>query len=224
MGTNILREELQPTYKLQNGGKGHLSDVDIVASLIGSGKTKKNQESAQRIIDSCNGIQNIKKLSYSEIASVGNITEAAAMRLTIAVEFGSRSDSREKDANITEIRGSRDGYNLLYQNFAALLVEESWLLTLNKKNKVIKKEMLSRGGTDATIMDAKVVFRKVIANGGACFIVAHNHPSGTLRPSQADIDMTRKLKSAGEVIGLPLIDHLIVTDAGYFSFLDEGFI
>ena len=151
------------------------------------------------------------------------IGEAKAITIAAALELGRRRQNADLPDR-PEIKGSRDAYNILAPLLLDLPHEESWVLFLNKKNKVIGKEKLSIGGTDTTVMDVKIVFRKALEGMAAAIIVCHNHPSGALRPSQADIDLTKKIKNVGEAIALPLVDHLIIADGGYFSFLDQGLI
>ena len=108
--------------------------------------------------------------------------------------------------------------------FADLNHEEFWILLLNRANKVTSKHLISKGGQAGTVADPKIIFNTALENHAAYVILAHNHPSGNLRPSQADIDLTRKLKSAGAFLDIPVLDHLIITDEGFFSFADEGLI
>lgn len=218
-------EDDRPREKLMALGRQALSDAELIAILIGSGTPKESAVSlSQRILDGVGkNLNDLGKSSIAELMKFKGIGEAKAITIAAAMELGRRrqvSDLPERP----EIRGSRDAYQILSPLLMDLPHEESWVLFLSKKNKVIGKSKLSIGGTDATIMDAKIVFRKALEGMAAAIIVAHNHPSGTLRPSQADIDLTKKLKAVGEAIGLPLVDHLIITDAGYFSFLDEGLI
>lgn len=218
-------EDDRPREKLMALGRQALSDAELIAILIGSGTPKESAVSlSQRILDGAGkNLNDLGKTSIAELMKFKGIGEAKAITIAAAMELGRRRQTADLPER-PEIRGSRDAYQILLPLLMDLPHEESWVLFLSKKNKVIGKAKLSIGGTDATIMDAKIVFRKALEGMAAAIIVAHNHPSGTLRPSQADIDLTKKLKLVGEAIGLPLLDHLIVTDAGYFSFLDEGLI
>lgn len=218
-------EDDRPREKLMALGRQALSDAELIAILIGSGSQNESAVSlSQRILDSVGkNLNDLGKSSIAELMKFKGIGEAKAITITAALELGRRRQTSDLPER-PEIRGSRDAYRILAPLLMDLPHEESWVLFLSKKNKVIGKSKLSIGGTDATIMDAKIVFRKALEGMAAAIIVAHNHPSGTLRPSQADIDLTKKLKAVGEAIGLPLVDHLIITDAGYYSFLDEGLI
>lgn len=206
-------------------GRHVLSDAELIAILIGSGSRNESALAlSQRILDAVGrNLNDLGKRPIAELMKFKGIGEAKAITIAAALELGRRRQASDLPDR-PEIRSSRDAYQILSPLFMDLPHEESWVLLLSKKNKVIGKTKLSIGGTDATIMDAKIVFRKALEGMAAAIIVAHNHPSGTLRPSQADIDLTKKLKNVGDAIGLPLVDHLIVTDAGYYSFLDEGLI
>lgn len=218
-------EDDRPREKLLANGRQTLSDAELIAILIGSGSRNESALAlSQRILDSVGkNLNDLGKRSIAELMKFKGIGEAKAITIAAALELGRRRQTADLPER-PEIRGSRDAYHILGPLLLDLPHEESWVLFLSKKNKVVGKEKLSIGGTDATIMDAKIVFRKALEGNAAAIIVAHNHPSGTLRPSQADIDLTKRIKQIGEAIGLPLVDHLIVADGGYFSFLDEGLI
>lgn len=122
-----------------------------------------------------------------------------------------------------QIKGSSDAWNLIAPLLMDLNHEEFWILLLNRANRVIGKEQISSGGVAGTVVDAKIIFRKALENGPASSIImVHNHPSGNLKPSQADIDITKKLKRAGETLDINVLDHLIIAGSSYFSFADEG--
>ncbi|MBI1224437.1 MAG: DNA repair protein RadC [Bacteroidetes bacterium] len=218
-------EDDRPREKLLANGRQTLSDSELIAILIGSGSRNESALAlSQRILDSVGkNLNDLGKRSVAELMKFKGIGEAKAITIAAALELGRRRQTADLPER-PEIRGSRDAYHILGPLLLDLPHEESWVLFLSKKNKVVGKEKLSIGGTDATIMDAKIVFRKALEGNAAAIIVAHNHPSGALRPSQADIDLTKKIKLIGEAIGLPLVDHLIIADGGYFSFLDEGMI
>jgi DNA repair protein RadC len=218
-------EDDRPREKLLAQGRQVLSDAELIAILIGSGSRDESAVSlSQRILDSVGkNLNELGKRPIAELMKFKGIGEAKAITIAAALELGRRRSTADLPDR-PEIKGSRDAYQLLAPLLLDLPHEESWVLFLSKKNKVIGKTKLSVGGTDATIMDAKIVFRKALEGMAAAIIVAHNHPSGTLRPSQADIDLTRKMKTVGEAIGLPLVDHIIIADGGYYSFLDEGLI
>jgi DNA repair protein RadC len=218
-------EDDRPREKLLANGRHALSDAELIAILIGSGSRNESALAlSQRILDSVGkNLNELGKRSIAELTKFRGIGEAKAITIAAALELGRRRQAAELPDR-PEIKGSRDAYLLLAPMLLDLPHEETWLLFLNKKNRVIGKARLSVGGTDATIVDAKIVFRRALEGMAAAIIVGHNHPSGTLRPSQADTDLTMKMKLVGEAIGLPLVDHIIVADGGYYSFMDEGVI
>jgi len=218
-------EDDRPREKLLMKGRQALSDAELIAILLGSGSRNESAVAlSQRILDAVgNNLNELGKRSIAELMKFKGIGEAKAVTIAAAMELGRRRQTADLPDR-PEIKGSRDAYVLLAPLLLDLPHEESWVLFLTKRNKVIGKEKLSIGGTDSTIMDAKIVFRKALEGMAAAIIVAHNHPSGTLRPSQADIDLTKKMKNVGDAIGLPLVDHIIIADGGYFSFLDQGLL
>lgn len=125
-----------------------------------------------------------------------------------------------------QIRGSRDAFDLLFANWSddLELLESFYLLLLDRANRVKGMLAVSKGGTAGTVVDAKIVFAAALKTLASSVVLAHNHPSGNLRPSQADIDLTRKLKEAGKSLDIAVLDHLIVTTTGYYSFADEGLL
>ncbi|MGB1217429.1 MAG: JAB domain-containing protein, partial [Saprospiraceae bacterium] len=121
-----------------------------------------------------------------------------------------------------QIRSSKDAFQILAPMVMDLPHEEFWILLLNRANKVVAKEQVSIGGVTGTVVDAKIIFRKALSSLACGIILCHNHPSGNLNPSQADLQITKKLKQAGETLEINVLDHLIITENGYFSFADEG--
>lgn len=218
-------EDDRPREKLLDKGRQALSDAELLAILLATGSRNESAVAlSQRILDAVgNNLNELGKRSIPELMKFKGIGEAKAITIAAALELGRRRQNADLPDR-PEIKSSRDSYNIFAPLLLDLPHEESWVLFLNKKIRVIGKEKLSIGGTNATIVDAKIVFRKALEGMAAAIIVGHNHPSGSLRPSQADIDLTKKMKTVGEAIGLPVIDHLIIADGGYFSFMDEGLL
>jgi DNA repair protein RadC len=149
------------------------------------------------------------------------VGEAKAVTIAAALELGRRrqlSDLRDRPRVTT----SRDAYNAIATLLTDLHHEEFWLLMLNKNNEITARTRMSTGGAAGTVVDLKMIFKTALDARATAIIAVHNHPSGSLSPSQADVELTRKLRKAGEVLDLPLLDHLIVSERGYFSFADEG--
>ncbi|MFQ5448956.1 MAG: DNA repair protein RadC, partial [Saprospiraceae bacterium] len=207
----------------QSKGRQSLSDAELLAILLGSGSRNESAVAlAKRILTSVsNNLNELGKRSLAELMKFKGIGEAKAIAIAAALELGRR---RQVSGFIARpvITSSSEAYQVIAPMLLDLPHEEFWMLLLSKSNKVISKDKMSTGGTDATIVDAKIVFKKAIEGRAHAIIVCHNHPSGNLRPSQSDLDLTRKLKEAGEIIGLKVLDHLIIGDGGYYSFVDEG--
>lgn len=218
-------EEDRPREKLAQQGRRVLSDAELIAILIGSGTPSETAvELSKRILYCCeNDLNQLGKLGIQELSKFKGIGEAKAITIIAALELGRR---RREATSVTlgQIHSSFDVHQVIGAQFADLNHEEFWILLLNRANKVTSKHLISKGGQAGTVADPKIIFNTALENHAASVILAHNHPSGNLKPSQADIDLTRKLKSAGAFLDIPVLDHLIITDAGFFSFADEGLI
>ncbi len=218
-------EEDRPREKMLLKGKLALTDTELLAILLGSGSVGQSAVGlAQEILASVEyDLQRLGKRSVPELQRFRGVGEAKAIAIAAALELGRRrqlSDLRQRP----RISGSRDAFDVLAPLLADLHHEEFWALLLNKANEVTARERLSSGGTAGTVVDIKIFFKTALDARAAAAIAVHNHPSGNLQPSQADIDLTRRLKKAGELLELPLLDHLIVSERGYFSFADEGML
>ncbi len=146
---------------------------------------------------------------------------AKAVTIAAAMELGKRR-REEKAAEKKKITDSEDVHDHMYGNLADLPHEEFWILMLDRANQVIGKSLVSRGGVNGTIADPRLIFKQAVERLASSLVLCHNHPSGNLQPSKADRDLTQKLKKAGEVLDIPVLDHLILAGAGYYSFADEG--
>jgi DNA repair protein RadC len=216
-------EEDRPREKLLSQGRRTLTDAELMAILIGSGSTTETAvELSKRILHSCNNDLNaLAKLSVTELCKFKGIGEAKAISIIAALELGRRrKESAQLETN--KITSSRDVFLILSPQFSDLLYEEFWILLLNKANKVLNKVLISKGGQSATVVDAKVIFKAALEHNAASIILAHNHPSGNLSPSQEDINITKKIVSAAKLIDFSILDHIIMTDKAYYSFADEG--
>lgn len=216
-------EEDRPREKLLNRGKQHLSDAELLAILLGSGSREETAVGlAQRILKGQdNNLNELGKCGLSELTKFKGVGEAKAISIIAAMELSRRrqlADIKERP----QIRSSRDAYNLIAPILMDLQHEEFWILLLNRSNRVIGRECISTGGVSGTVVDAKIVFRKALEAVASSIILSHNHPSGNLKPSQADIDLTRKLRRAGEHLDISVLDHLIISERGFYSFADEG--
>ena len=213
----------RPREKLVAKGKSVLSDAELMAILIGSGN---RQESAvalsQRMLQSVEGnINELAKLSIEKLMTFKGIGEAKAVNIIAALELGKRRQL-ENLLEKPKIGGSKDVFNLMQPVIGDLSHEEFWVLFLNNSNKVLAKQQVSKGGMTATVVDIRLLFKQALELFSVAIIVCHNHPSGKLKPSEADIQLTQKIKNAGNTLDIKLLDHLIITEKAYFSFADEG--
>jgi len=215
-------EEDRPREKLLLKGKFSLSEAELIAILIASGNSNQTAvELSQHILNSCeNNLGNLAKLSVKELQKFKGIGEAKAISIVAALELGRRRKESEPQKKQI-LNSSEDAYQFLYGELIDLKIEEFWVIFLKRNNEVIKKEMISRGGVSGTFVDAKIIFKRAIEETASGIIVAHNHPSGQLKPSKDDESLTEKIQSAGSILDISLLDHLIVTDHGFYSFADE---
>jgi len=218
-------EEDKPREKLMLKGKSALSDAELIAILIGSGtKDLSAVELSKQILSSCeNNLQELGKLFHADLIKFKGIGEAKAITIMAAMELGRRrqvTTVKEKP----RITSSQDAYGCVCGTMEDLNYEVFKILLLNRNNRVMKIETISTGGISGTVVDPKIIFKKALDTQASSIILCHNHPSGNLKPSQADISITNKLVESGEMIEIKVLDHLIISSAGYFSFMDEGLI
>ena len=225
LGIKAWAEADRPREKLLLQGRRQLTDAELIAILIGSGsRTETAVDLSKRILGFYqNDLAKIAKLNVKELSKFKGIGEAKAIAIVAALELGRRRKDVESDAP-QKISSSRDAYLILKSAFEDLPHEEFWVLLLNRANIVIGKHFISKGGQAGTVVDPKVIFKLALEHNAAYIVLAHNHPSGNLKPSAADISITKKLKESGLLLELPIFDHLIITDQGYLSMADEGLI
>ncbi len=212
----------RPREKLLQKGKSTLSDAELVAILIGSGSRGESAvELSKKILASVkNNLNELGKLSIRQLMQFKGIGEAKAIAIAAALEIGRRK--RGEDAlKVEKINCSRDAFDLLRPGMGDLQHEEFWILYLNNANKVLLTSQLSKGGLTGTLVDVRIAMRQALELGAVAMILAHNHPSGTLRPSRADKEVTRRLQLAAKALDIKVLDHLIVTQKDYFSFADN---
>lgn len=214
----------RPREKLQRRGKKYLSDVELLAILLGSGSRIESAVGlAQRILsDLENDLNALGKCNLTDLKKFPGVGDAKAVTIMAALELGRRmqlTDIRERP----QIKCSLDAFNVIAPILADLPHEEFWIILLNRASRVLDRVQVSQGGTSGTVVDAKVVFTKALEGRASSIILCHNHPSGSLFPSQADKGLTDKLIKAGKHIDVLVLDHLIISENGYYSFADEGF-
>lgn len=170
-----------------------------------------------------NNLNELARLSVKDLMKIKGIGEAKAIAIVAALELGRRRKAQDLDEK-PKISSSKDAFDLIQGHLMDLPHEEFWVLLLNRMHQVVKKKRISEGGVSGTVADPKIIYKLALEDLASGVIVAHNHPSGNLKPSQSDIDLTRKLKEAGRFLEVQLLDHLIIANRNYFSFADEGLI
>lgn len=212
----------QPREKLLYKGRAALSDAELVAILISSGNRDESAVAlCQRILASVdNNLSELGKLSIKQLMEFKGIGEAKAITIAAALELGRRRRGEEA-LEKKKITSSVSVFELMQPIIGELQHEEFWIIYLNNSNKVIQKNQLSKGGITGTLVDVRLVLKNALEVGATGLILAHNHPSGTLKPSEADKQITAKLKNAALSLDIKVLDHVIITEKAYFSFADE---
>ena len=213
----------RPREKLILQGRRQLTDAEIIAILIGSGSRSESAvDLSKRILVAYkNDLDLLGRASVTDLSKFKGIGEAKAISIVAALELGRRR-KEIPSPDLFRIGSSKDSYNTLYPIFADLNHEEFWVLFLNKGNFVTGKHQISKGGQSGTVADPKIIFKLALAENAAYIVLAHNHPSGNLKPSAEDLSLTKKYVASGKSLDLPVVDHLILSDKRYLSFADEG--
>ncbi|PHR74164.1 MAG: hypothetical protein COA67_02015 [Lutibacter sp.] len=217
------KEDDRPREKLIVKGKSILSDAELIAILIGSGSRSESAvELSKRILASVNNNLNaLARLSVERLTQFKGIGQAKAVSIVTALELGRRR-RLEEALEQPKITSSKEVFEIMQPIIGDLQHEEFWVLYLNNSNKIIDKSQVSKGGITSTLVDTRLVFKKAMEISAVGIILAHNHPSGALKPSESDKKLTQKIKIAGETLDIKILDHLIITEKAYFSFADTN--
>jgi len=217
--------EDRPREKMLEKGVRSLSDAELIAILIGSGNLDETAvEVSRRILVSVNNnLNELGKKSINDLQKFKGIGPAKAITITAAMELGRRRKETEPEEK-AKITTSSDAANIFKPLLSDLPHEEFWVLLLNRNNLVIDKFMVSQGGLAGTIIDVRIILKTALEKLACSMVLCHNHPSGNLVPSDADKDITKKIREAGKQMDIPVLDHLIIGNDAYFSFADEGLI
>ena len=216
-------EDDRPREKMLLKGKAALSNAELLALLLGSGQRNESAfELARRILEGAGqNLHELARFSAADLSKIKGVGPAKAVTIIAAFELGNRR--RSEDALRKEkIAGSRDVFELFHGELSSSPYESFWVLLLNRANRVIRKVSISEGGISGTVADPKKIFKMALDFSSSSIILCHNHPSGNAQPSDADIRLTRKMKQAGELLDLAVLDHLIIAGDSFYSFADEG--
>ncbi|MGF1583772.1 MAG: DNA repair protein RadC [Bacteroidales bacterium] len=218
-------EDDRPREKLLTTGSSSLSDAELIAILIGSGNRKETAvELARRILVTYDSsLNNLGKKSVMELMQFQGIGQAKAVCITAALELGRR---RKEEASIEKpaVHSSKDAFTIMQPLVGDLTHEEFWILLLNRSNRLIDVLRTSQGGISGTVTDIRMILKNAILYTASSIVLCHNHPSGNLKPSSADMSITKKMVEAAKLMDIKVLDHIILADRNYFSFADEGLI
>ncbi|PQJ22974.1 DNA repair protein RadC [Tenacibaculum sp. SG-28] len=215
----------RPREKLILNGKNALSDAELMAILLGSGSKEESALAlSKRILHTVgNNLNNLAKLPISQLMKFKGIGKVKAITIITALEFGKRKQY-ESEIAVSRISCSKDVFNAFHSHIATIEHEEFWVMYLNNSNVVLSKQQISKGGITATLVDVRLVLKKALELSAIGIILCHNHPSGIVKPSHADRNLTEKIRTAATTMDIALLDHLIITEKAYFSFADEGLL
>ena len=223
LNINQWAEEDRPREKLMRQGAEALSDAELLAILVGSGSTKETAvELMKRVLSECdNNLNTLGKMTISELCKYNGIGEAKAITIIAACELGKRRQ-HEKVKERKKISNSQDIYEYMHPMMQDLNTEEAWVLLMNQNFKLIKSARISRGGITETSVDVRIIIKEAVLASATVIALCHNHPSGNIEPSAEDNRITEKVRMACKTMRLHFLDHVIVTDGGYYSFHDNG--
>jgi DNA repair protein RadC len=218
-------EEDRPREKLMLKGRQALSDAELLAIIIGSGTPKESAvELSKKILSLANNnLFLLGNLTLEDLKKVKGIGEAKAISIAAALEIGRRRKDSEPPKKV-KIDSSKSAYHYIYQDLSDLPHEEFYVVYLKRSNEVIEKMSLSKGGIAGTVVDVRIILKRAIELQASSLVLFHNHPSGNLKPSDADIDITNKIIEAGKFIDVSVLDHLIIGHNTYLSLREESFI
>lgn len=225
MSIKFLAEDDRPREKFLLKGKNALSDAELLAIIMGSGNREDSAvDLARKILDSVgNNWHNLSLLQISDLTKFKGVGEAKAISIATALEIGRRRASQEVPEK-TQITNSADTYKVLQPQLGDLQTEEFWVVFLNQSNRVLGKSKLSSGGINQSVVDVRILFKNALEHFATGIIIAHNHPSGNLKPSQEDLKITKQIGEGGKILNIQLIDHLIIAQNSYLSFADENLL
>jgi len=217
--------EDRPREKMLKHGFSALSNAELMAILIGSGNLAESAvELSRRILsDFKNNLDQIGKSSVEKLKKYNGIGEAKAINILAALELGRRRHN-EDGGFVTKINSSDDAFQYLKIDLSDLTHEEFWVIYLDRANNVIDKARISQGGISGTVIDVRLILKHAIEKMASSIILAHNHPSGNLSPSQSDLNITRKTSEASKLVDVKVLDHIIVAGHNFSSLADDGLI
>ena len=218
-----LSEEDRPREKLLQNGVSALSNAELLAIVLGSGNREQSAVdlAKEMLNNSDNDLNKFGRLSLSDLTQFKGVGEAKAIAVIATLELGRRRKLSEV-SKLQAIRGSKDVFEIFNDILTDLDYEEFWAIFLNRGNKILKKYKVSQGGLSGTVTDVRLIVKEAILQLASGIILVHNHPSGNLKPSEQDIELTKKISDAAKYFDINVLDHLIIGGGSYYSFADDG--
>jgi DNA repair protein RadC len=220
---NNWAEEDRPREKMASLGAEALSNAELLAILIGSGSTKESAVDLMKrvLADSKNNLNTLGKMSIHELCQYNGIGEAKAITILAACELGKRRQMESPEER-PDLGTATRLYNYMHPIMQDLDVEEFWVLLMNQHYRLIKKVRISHGGITETAVDIRIIMKEAVLANTTILAVCHNHPSGNLKPSRQDDELTKSIKRACELMHIHFLDHVIITDGQYYSYHESG--
>ena len=223
LNINQWAEEDRPREKLMRLGPSALTDAELLAILVGSGSTKEDAVTLMRHIlaDCNNNLNTLGKLTIRDLCRYNGVGEAKAITILAACELGKRRQSGKPEER-PDLGTATLIYNYMHPQLQDLDVEEFWLLLMNQNHCLIKQIRISHGGITETAVDIRIIIREAVLANATMLAICHNHPSGSLRPSSMDNDLTTSIQRACQLMRIKFLDHVIITDGAYYSYCETG--
>lgn len=223
LNINQWAEEDRPREKLMRHGPSALTDAELLAILVGSGSTKEDAVTLMRHIlaDCNNNLNTLGKLTIRDLCRYNGVGEAKAITILAACELGKRRQSGKPEER-PDLGTATLIYNYMHPQLQDLDVEEFWLLLMNQNHRLIKQIRISHGGITETAVDIRIIIREAVLANATMLAICHNHPSGSLRPSPMDNDLTTSIQRACQLMRIKFLDHVIITDGAYYSYRETG--
>lgn len=217
------KEDDRPREKMLDKGKASLSDAELIAIIIGAGNREESAVALSKriLLRFDHNLNALATMTIDDLMAFKGIGKSKAVSIMSAMELGKRR-SLEHAKEKKKVNSSVAAFEIMQPFIGDLLHEEFWILFLNNANNLLDKSQLSKGGIHATLVDVRLIFKKAISKGATSIILCHNHPSGSLTPSHSDLQLTKKIIKGGELLDIKVLDHIIVSQHGYFSFADEN--
>lgn len=221
---DTMPKERLPRERMAALGVEMLSDTELIAILLNTGSKGRNVlELAWDLLNSAGTLRSLRMMSLNEISAIDGIGEGKGARVLAAMELGRRAALEDKRF-MPKISSSKDVLDFLADEMRSLEQETVRVLLLNTKHMLLHSAVISVGGLNYSPIHPREVYKQALKFSAAGIILVHNHPSGEAAPSEQDIKLTKRLKEAGEIMGIPLLDHLIIAETGYYSFSEENII